>query len=237
MVREQAIDCDFARVGRLKLAAKPAHAAALARTCDWLAANVDPDYRYLDGRAIRDEVASEAFHGGMLHAPSAQLHPGKLAVGLGEAAARHGARLYEDAPVTALEPLAGGAHRVVSARGAVEAARVLVATGSTDVGPFGWFRRRLAPVGSFIVVTEPLGRARLDALLPRRRNYVTSRIIGNYFRGTPDDRLLFGGRARFAMSNPRSDRRSGRCSSGRCATPSRSSPACGSITAGAASST
>ncbi len=209
VVREQAIDCDFARVGRLKLAAKPAHAAALARTCDWLAANVDPDYRYLDGRAIRDEVASEAFHGGMLHAPSAQLHPGKLAVGLGEAAARHGARLYEDAPVTAIEPLAGGARRVVSARGAVEAARVLVATGSTDVGPFGWFRRRLAPVGSFIVVTEPLGRARLDALLPRRRNYVTSRIIGNYFRGTPDDRLLFGGRARFAMSSPRSDRRSG----------------------------
>ncbi len=209
LVREQAIDCSFTRVGRLKLAAKPSHAAALARTCDWLAAHVDPDYRYIDGRAIRDEVASEAFHAGMLHAPSAQLHPGKLAVGLGEAAARHGAHVYEDAPVTALEPLAGGARRVVSARGTVEAARVLVATGSTDVGPFGWFRRRLAPVGSFIVVTAPLGRARLDALLPRRRNYVTSRIIGNYFRATPDERLLFGGRARFAMSNPRSDQRSG----------------------------
>src|SRR5690606_23814818 len=80
---------------------------------------------------------------------------------------------------------------------------------STEVGPFGWFRRRLAPVGSFIVVTEPLGQARLDALLPKRRNYVTSRIIGNYFRATPDQRLLFGGRARFAMSNPRSDQRSG----------------------------
>ncbi|MCC6170466.1 MAG: FAD-binding oxidoreductase [Gammaproteobacteria bacterium] len=209
IVREESIDCDFARVGRLKLAAKPAHAAALARSCDWLAANVDADYQYLDVRAVRDEVASEAFHGGMLHAPSAQLHPGRLAIGLGAAAARHGARIFEDAPVTALGPLPGGARRVVSARGTVEAAQVLVATGSTEVGPFGWFRRRLAPVGSFIVVTEPLGRARLDALLPKRRNYVTSRIIGNYVRATPDQRLLFGGRARFAMSNPRSDQRSG----------------------------
>ena len=209
LVREESVDCDFRRVGRLKLAAKPAHAASLQRTCEWLAQNVDPDYQVIDGRAIRDEVASGAFHGGMLHAPSAQVHPGKLAVGLGEAAARHGAQVYENAPVTALEPLAGAARRIVTPRGSVEAQQVLVATGSTDTGPFGWFRRRLAPVGSFIVVTEPLGAARLDALLPRRRNYVTSRIIGNYFRATPDQRLLFGGRARFAMSNPRSDQRSG----------------------------
>jgi glycine/D-amino acid oxidase-like deaminating enzyme len=45
--------------------------------------------------------------------------------------------------------------------------------------------------------------------MPRRRNYVTSRHIVNYFRITPDDRLLFGGRARFAMSNPKSDEQSG----------------------------
>jgi glycine/D-amino acid oxidase-like deaminating enzyme len=85
----------------------------------------------------------------------------------------------------------------------------LIATGSTSNGPFGWFQRRLAPVGSFIVVTEPLEPALLDRLLPTRRSYVTSKNIGNYFRATPDNRLLFGGRARFAMSNPRSDRKSG----------------------------
>ena len=29
-------------------------------------------------------------------------------------------------------------------------------------GPFGWFRRRIVPVGSFIIVTEPLERRMLD---------------------------------------------------------------------------
>src|SRR3984893_19392296 len=67
----------------------------------------------------------------------------------------------------------------------------------------------MAPVGSFIVVTEPLDSKLLARLLPMRRCYVTSKNIGNYFRVTPDDRLLFGGRARFAMSNPRSDEKSG----------------------------
>jgi glycine/D-amino acid oxidase-like deaminating enzyme len=67
----------------------------------------------------------------------------------------------------------------------------------------------MAPVGSFIVVTEPLEPEMLDQVLPKRRCYVTSRNIGNYFRATPDNRLLFGGRARFAMSNPRSDQKSG----------------------------
>jgi len=65
-------------------------------------------------------------------------------------------------------------------------------------------------VGSFIIATEPLDKGLLDRMLPHRRNYVTSRNIGNYFRVSPDDRLIFGGRARFAMSNPRSDVKSGR---------------------------
>ncbi|WP_288474212.1 FAD-binding oxidoreductase, partial [uncultured Pseudomonas sp.] len=52
-------------------------------------------------------------------------------------------------------------------------------------------------------------KAQLDELLPNRRTYVTSRIIGNYFRTTPDHRLIFGGRARFALSDPRQDAKSG----------------------------
>ncbi len=76
-------------------------------------------------------------------------------------------------------------------------------------GPFGWFRRRLVPVGSFVIATEPLSAELLQAVLPGARNYVTSANIGNYFRTTADNRLVFGGRARFALSSPRSDRKSG----------------------------
>jgi len=76
-------------------------------------------------------------------------------------------------------------------------------------GPLFWFRRRIIPIGSFIVATEPLSPSLIDAVLPTRRSVSTTRHIGNYFRLAEDNRLIFGGRARFAMTNPRSDVKSG----------------------------
>lgn len=212
VIQEAGIECDFQRRGRLKLAAKPAHYDKLARTCEVLRAEVDPNVDLVPRERIREEVGTDVFFGGLVQTTSAQLHVGRFGVGLAHAAAGQGARIYESAPVTALERVSGGAYRVTSPRGTVTANQVLIATGSTshESGPFGWFRRRLAPVGSFIVVTEPLDPALLARLLPTRRSYVTSKNIGNYFRTTPDNRLLFGGRARFAMSSPRSDLKSGR---------------------------
>lgn len=209
IVREEAIDCGFARYGRLKLASKPKHYDKLARAHEVLIANVDADVRLIPPERIRDEVDSHAFHGGLLQTTSAQLHVGRFGVGLATAAARSGARIYENAAVTRLDRLAGARHFVACARGELQARQVLIATGAACSGPFGWFRRRMAPVGSFIIVTQPLEPRQLDSLLPARRSYVTSRNIGNYFRVTPDLRLLFGGRARFAMSSPHSDRKSG----------------------------
>jgi glycine/D-amino acid oxidase-like deaminating enzyme len=210
LVQAESIDCDFRRCGRIKLAAKPAHFAKLARTHDILREHVDPDVRLVPPERIREEVDSNAYFGGLLQSTSAQLHVGKFGVGLAEAAVRGGARIYESCAVTALERLPHNRHRITCSRGSIEATQVLLATGTTRVGPFGWYRRRLAPVGSFIIVTEPLDPALLDRLLPTRRCYVTSMNIGNYFRATPDHRVLFGGRARFAMSSPRSDEKSGR---------------------------
>ena len=82
---------------------------------------------------------------------------------------------------------------------------MLLATGATrhgGYGSFGWLRRRIVPIGSFIVVTEPLGADRARALLRERRTYVTIANIHHYFRLTSDHRLVFGGRARFAVSQP-----------------------------------
>jgi glycine/D-amino acid oxidase-like deaminating enzyme len=207
IVREEGIDCDFHRPGRLKLAAKPEHFAGIARAYERLKAEVDPDVELVPPERIGDEVGSDAFYGGMVQTRSAQLHVGRFGVGLAEAAARCGAQIYENAPMTGLDRLAGGRRRLHTPKGAIEADQVLIATGATP--PLAWFKRRMIALGSFIVVTEPLETPVLDRLLPKRRNYVTSKIIGNYFRTTPDNRLLFGGRARFAISSPTSDAKSG----------------------------
>nr|WSZ99679.1 FAD-binding oxidoreductase [Streptomyces sp. NBC_00857] len=64
-------------------------------------------------------------------------------------------------------------------------------------------------MGSFIIVTEPLGAELARELIPRARLIVDTKNIGHYYRLTPDNRLMFGGRARFAPSDPESDKKSG----------------------------
>ncbi|WP_407310062.1 NAD(P)/FAD-dependent oxidoreductase [Pseudomonas sp. nanlin1] len=209
IVHSEALDCDFSRNGKLKLAAKPQHYEGLARTYELLRREVDPNVELLDATQVRGEIGCETFHGGLLQRNGVQMHVGKFGVGLAEAAARKGALIYENAAVHSWQSQAGR-YQVKTARGTLEAKQILLASGASQVGELNWYRRRMAPVGSFIIVTEVLPAELLAKLLPQQRSYVTSRIIGNYFRVTPDQRLLFGGRARFAMSDQRSDAKSGR---------------------------
>jgi glycine/D-amino acid oxidase-like deaminating enzyme len=218
IVRDEAIQCDFARRGKLKLATRPAHLDALSRSAERLVADgVDTDVQILQAAQVQAEVASERFIGGLLYKRSGQMHMGRFAYGLAQAAERSGAQIHTGTCVERLErvgrgPAAGQAHRVHTSRGMVRAAQVLLANGAArhgNYGSFGWLRRRIVPIGSFIVVTAPLGAERAAALLRERRTYVTVANIHHYFRLTADHRLVFGGRARFAVSSPTSDAKSG----------------------------
>lgn len=209
IVRTEAISCDFTRGGKLKLAAKATHAAGLAATAARMRAEVDPDVEFLDAHAIQGEIASPLFHGGLLFRKSASMHVGRFGAGLAQAAARHGAQVFENAAVTGLKHQGGTRYQVVSTRGTIQAGQVLVATGASQKGPFAWFRRRIVPIGSFLLATAPLPPDVMQAILPNRRTYTTTRVIGHFFRTTPDNRLIFGGRARFALPSPSDDRRSG----------------------------
>ncbi|AVS71199.1 FAD-dependent oxidoreductase [Paracidovorax avenae] len=213
LVREEAIDCDFLRHGKLKLATRPQHLDALRRSAERLVADgVDTDVEVLDAARVAAEVQSDRFVGGLLYKRSGQMHMGRFALGLARAAVRHGAQIHLGTRVDRLERLQGQAHRLHTARGPVEAKQVLLATGASrhgGYGTFGWLRRRIVPIGSFIVVTEPLGAERAQALLAGRRTYVTIANIHHYFRLTADHRLVFGGRAKFAVSSPQQDAASG----------------------------
>lgn len=214
LIRQEGIECDFMRHGKLKLATRPAHYEALARSCDRLLRDgVDPDVEMLDAARVRGEVDSDAYHGGLLYKKSGQMHMGRFALGLAQAAERHGARIHLNTPVQRLERMGQGrGHRLHTPRGVLQADQVLLATGISSHGGYGslgWIRRRIVPIGSFIVATEPLGRERAQALLAGRRTYVTTGNLHHYFRLSPDDRLIFGGRARFAISSPQSDAKSG----------------------------
>jgi glycine/D-amino acid oxidase-like deaminating enzyme len=210
LVGEEGIDCDFARTGKMNLASKPAHLDGLLKTHDVLAERLGYETQMVSKSELGSELGSDAYHGAMIDPKGAGLHVGKFTRGLAEAAARMGAQIHEKAPVLEVSRLGGTKHEVVTPRGSVRADQVLVATSGYTNRPFRWLQLRIVPVGSFIIVTEPLGKEVCDQLLPNRRMASDSKNLLNYFRITPDHRLLFGGRARFAMSNPNSDEKSGR---------------------------
>jgi glycine/D-amino acid oxidase-like deaminating enzyme len=207
LIADEKIACDFRRAGKLKLASKPAHFDAIARNFEAVNREVDPDTALLSAGDLQPEIGSP-FFGAMLSRKSAMMHMGRFAAGLAEAAARHGAIIFEKAAVTDRDRV-GKDHRLKTARGSLSADQILLATGAYTTSNFGYFRRRIIPVGSFIIATRPLTDAEVASVMPGNRTCVTSMNIGNYFRLSPDKRLIFGGRARFsATSDQRSDAKS-----------------------------
>ncbi len=135
------------------------------------------------------------------------VHPAKYVRGLARAAERAGAQLHEKTPALAIER--GATHwRVFTPRGPIGAQEILVATnGYTDaVAPA--LRRRIIPVGSYIIATEPLPVEVAAKILPQRRMTYDSKNFLAYFRLSADNRLLFGGRAEYKVSTPETTRRS-----------------------------
>ncbi|MEU6252581.1 FAD-binding oxidoreductase [Streptomyces sp. NPDC047043] len=209
LTQKEHIDCDFHRAGRLGVAYKPQHFEAMRATQRDLAENFDHETRLLSRSELRGELGSDYYHGALLDPLSASIHVGKYVHGLAEAAERAGAEIHERNAATGLTRLPGGGFHVETLHGTIRAGQVMAATDAYTDKALPWFRKRLINVGSFIVVTEPLGEERARQLIPGARLVVDSKNIGHYIRLTPDHRLAFGGRARFAPSNPASDLRSG----------------------------
>lgn len=214
VIAEEGIACDFRRSGKLKLASKPSHVADLRASFETISKEVDPNTRFLEKHELSDEVVSDQFHGGMIYGKSAMMHMGRYVQGLAQAAHRHGALIWEHAPVLGRTRQNGG-WVMETPKGTIQADRVIAATNAysnrVPGAPLGFFRKRIISVGSFIVATRPLTDQEIAATLPGNRTYVTSMNIGNYFRLSPDKRLIFGGRARFsATSDQSSDAKSGK---------------------------
>ena len=213
VIAEENIACNFRRSGKLKLASKPSHVAGLRASFEQLNSGVDPDTRWIDKADLPQEIGSDAFHGAMIYEKSAMMHMGRYVNGLADAAHRHGALIWEHAPVTDRQR-SGPRWELTTPKGKITADRVIAATGAYSGAyakkPLTYFRRRIISVGSFIIATRPLTPDEIAATLPGNRTCVTSLNIGNYFRLSPDNRLIFGGRARFsAVSDQQSDAKSG----------------------------
>jgi glycine/D-amino acid oxidase-like deaminating enzyme len=148
------------------------------------------------------EIDSDFYHGGCVYHDDASVDPTRLLLSLLSLAQAGGATVMDRCGVNAIKSVRDG-FEVLTARGTVKARQVLLATNGYS-GPLSpWHRRRVIPIGSYQIATEPLGANRVRALIPRGRNIVDSRRVVVYFRPSADgERIIFGGRAALAEKDP-----------------------------------
>ena len=206
LVADEAIDCEFTRSGHVQAACKPSHFDAFRTEQDLLARVFDHHVELVAKREQHTELGSDRYHGLLVDNSSSSLNPAKYVRGLARAAERAGARLFCDTDVQRLERRAAG-WTIITSRGRLQVRHVLAATNGYVTRLTPALQRRFVPVGSHIIVTEPLDASVAERLLPRRRMAFDSNHFLYYFRLTADRRLLFGGRAEFTTPTPESGHR------------------------------
>lgn len=182
------IPCDYARTGRLELASGGASAAALRSAAAELD-GIGHGARYVTGDALAAEIGSTAYPAGLVVERSGGLHPARFHAGLVGRARAAGATLHPNRRVTSVT-----ATGVETATGAVRAGHVLLAVNAHVDTAAPDLRRRILPMGSFIIATEPLTAEQQAAVLPTGRMAYDTRNLLSYWRLDPDGRMVFGGR-------------------------------------------
>jgi sarcosine oxidase len=203
LVKRTGIECALTQTGTYRLAHSAAAMHALQAAADTLAAEGTP-IRMLDRHAIADEIGASGYLGGFIDPRGGNLHPLDYARGLARLAIARGAALYVDSQVVALEPVNGG-WRARTRRGSVQAKSAIIGTNGYTDGLWRGLAQSLLPVHSFQIATAPLRGADAQAILPGRQAVYDSRRLVLYFRRSPDDRLVLGGRASFSIAERTAD--------------------------------
>jgi glycine/D-amino acid oxidase-like deaminating enzyme len=200
IVKEENIACNFARTGHLEVACKQSHFDDYARQVDVIGREFDHKLKIVLRDQLRGEIGSDIYYGGMVDEESAGLNPARYVAGLGTAAMRAGAAICEHTQVQKIDrdsSNGGPIFRLATSRGILRARNVLVGTSGYTGAATPALRKKIIPIGSFIITTETLPDALTRELSPRNRQMYDSKNYLYYFRLTPDNRMLFGGRAAF----------------------------------------
>ena len=196
-IATHAIDCDYV-AGQMHVAIKPRQREELAA---WHR-SLQQEYGYhsvslLDAQATRALVASDRYIAGLHDSNSGHLHPLKYVRGLATAARRAGVAIHGGSRVLRHQRR-DGALSLTTGDGELVCRQIVFAGNASLGATVPSLARRIMPVGTYIVPTEPLGEATVQALLPDNTAVTDINWVLDYFRRSNDHRLLFGGRVSYS---------------------------------------
>lgn len=201
-IADEGIDCDFHRKGRFFGAHSPGSYDELAKLYNDEPQGLETGSYMVPKGEQHSEIGSDFYYGGVVNPNNASLDPGRYHLGLYDRAIAAGVQVVAHCKVTGLggEP---GNFVVETAKGKVTARNVIVATSGYTKELTPWQQRRIIPIGSYILATEPLARDVIDRLIPRDRMITDTKRLVVYYRACPERRrIIFGGRVSITETDP-----------------------------------
>jgi glycine/D-amino acid oxidase-like deaminating enzyme len=191
--RREGIEADYHKGGMLRVARGEHQLAALEHDQDeYRETRLESHYRWLTAAQLAQRVNVAGAVAALFSPECAVIHPGKLVRGLATAVERRGGVIYEQTDVIGYSGKPDPSLRTANA---TVFADTVVLAGEAYLTQLPHLRRRLLPVYSLIVLTEPIPAAKwADIGWANRECMSDMRLTVDYLSRTADGRILFGGR-------------------------------------------
>ena len=201
LVNKEKLDCNFLRAGRFHAAHSSEQYDDLARDAEKLTRLENIPTEIVPKAEQHRELGTDIYHGGVVFPRHASVHPAKYHHGLLSRVIEAGATVVGKCEAKAVNKLEKG-FEVRTSKGDVVCKDLVVATNGYTSSITPWLRRRVIPIGSYIIATEPVEKGLMDKLFPTDRNITDTCKVVYYYRPSPDrKRILFGGRVSAKETN------------------------------------
>lgn len=193
LVAEHKLDCDYERPGFLRVATTPAYVKRIKDEVDLVRELGLQGIDWIEADEVQKRVRSPLYMGAWWEPRCALVNPAKLAREMKRVAVKYGAEVYERTPVMEIKRSPQN-FAIKTPKGTLTAEKIVLATNAYSLA-IPELRAMQQPVWTYIVLSEPLSKTQLDGMGWQGREGIEDyRNLVHYYRLTPDNRLLMGGR-------------------------------------------
>lgn len=191
LIKEYDIQCEPVRNGTLHAGVGKNGLAQLQRRYEQMKKRGAP-VQLLDAAEAQARIGSGKFNSALFDPRAGTIQPLAYARGLAHAALKEGAKLFDQSPVSKIEPAENG-WVLHTEKGQVNAEKVILATNAYSEFGVKEQARKFVPIFYSQLATKPLSDVQLASVLPNKEGVWDTCTVMSSFRLDQQGRLVFGG--------------------------------------------